>query len=459
MNSNKTRSFSSTAVLKHSIVECEIERLGVNGEGISSIEGVTLFVTGALPGEKVRVRITDVSSSYVTGKILDQLTQSQSRVQPFCKVYGRCGGCQLMHLSGNGQLKYKRQRIQDELTHTAGLTDVEVRPCLESPGPKAYRNKIELPFRMRDRNRTFGFFREGSHDIIRVENCPVHLQQGERIYKTVREAVLESPIPPYDENRHSKGLRHIIIRTAASTGKAQVILVTNEINIDILKKLAGIIMSRTKDISGIFCNENTFKNNVVLGKKMILLAGEQVLRETVGKWSYDIGPSSFFQVNPGQSAVMLNKVIEAAAVTPNDKVLDAYCGAGFFSIPLAEKAHSVVGVEEVEEAVALADRNAKLNNIKNAKFIAGQAEKVISEIDRCDIVVVDPPRKGCAASFLEVIIKMAPRRIVYVSCNPSTLARDLKIICEAGYKTEYVQPLDMFPQTAHVEAIAVINKL
>jgi 23S rRNA (uracil1939-C5)-methyltransferase len=423
---------------------------------VAAVDGVTTFITGALPGEKVRVRITDVSATYVVGKILDRLSDSQNRVRPFCQVYGRCGGCQLMHLSGSAQLKYKRQRVVDELARTAGLSDVNVEPCLASPGPKSYRNKIELPFRMRDRNRTFGFFREGSHEIIRVESCPVHLLAGERIYKTVREVVLESTIPPYDENRHSKGLRHLIIRTASSTGKAQVILVTNGIPIPVLKKLAEKIIERSDYVSGVFCNENTNKGNVVLGKTMVLLAGVATLSETIGKYKYEIGPASFFQVNPSQAAVMLEKVLAVADIKLEDRVLDAYCGAGFFSIPLAANAHEVIGVEEVEEAVKFAIRNATLNGVVNAKFLCGQVEKIISSIERCDVVVVDPPRKGCALSFLDVIGEMAPRRIVYVSCNPATLARDMKILCAKGYQLSTVQPLDMFPQTAHVEAVALL---
>lgn len=459
MTTQKHASFSSTAILKHSIEECEIERLGVNGEGVTSIQGVTCFVTGALPCEKVRIRVTDVSSNYVVGKVLDQLSSSPNRVRPFCQVYGRCGGCQLMHLSGSAQLKYKRQRVVDELTRTADLPDADVKPCLASLGGKPYRNKIELPFRMRDQNRTFGFFREGSHEIIRVETCPVHLPSGERIYKSVRESILESTIAPYDENRHSKGLRHVIIRTDSATNKAQVILIVNGVSLPQLKRVSESIMARNTFVSGIFYSENTNKGNVVLGKSMVLLVGEPTLTETIGKWSYELGPASFFQVNPGQAAIMLEKVQEMADISPEDRVLDAYCGAGFFSIPLASKAREVIGVEEVEEAVTLSGRNAVLNGVANAKFICGQAEKVISPIEKCDVVVVDPPRKGCAASFLDVIAEMAPRKIIYVSCNPATLARDIKILSEKGFKLETVQPLDMFPQTAHVEAIALLTRM
>ncbi len=452
----KNPAFSTTGMLKHSIVDCKIDRLGINGEGVATIDGITAFVQGALPGEIAKVRITDVHKTFIVGKLLERLNGSTSRVKPFCELFARCGGCQTMHLSYPEQTAYKRERIVSELTNRCGISTEIIQPCIPSQKIKNYRNKIELPFRMQKRNRTFGFFREGSHEIIRVESCPVHLFNGEKAYKAVRETILESGIPPYNESSHSTGLRHIIIRTSLFTGKAMAVLIGHRLSIEPLRKLANAILAKDQTVSSIFYSENNSKGNTVMGSKTTHLAGQTTLVEKIIDWQYEIGPSSFFQVNPFQAAEMVKTILYSTHLRSDDTVLDAYCGAGFLSIPIATKVKKVIGIEENSEAVNFANKNRKINNTLNATFIHGKSEKIIPEIEKCSVIIADPPRKGCEQSFLDSVVKMGPRVFIYVSCNPATLARDIRFLMNNGFKTVSVQPIDMFPQTAHIESVTFL---
>ncbi len=440
-------------------INIDILRLGINGEGIGTLDGFTIFVPWALPEEKVLAEMILVHKTYGKARLHKIISFSKKkRLEPACSLFTKCGGCQLMHLPYQDQLTYKTARIADNIQRLGGINDVHIKPCIAAEKELYYRNKIEVPFGLALDKPDFGFYESESHNIIPFNDCPVHCGLGREVFTIIKNVVLESGIPPYNEAKHNQGLRHVLVKTAESTGEVLVVLVTNGFAVKGIEKLGENLIKCHKAIKGVVQNNNEMTGNIILGRNCRTLAGMNSISEKIFGLTFNIDALSFFQINTGQTKKLIETVIALACLTGKEELLDIFCGVGLFSLCLSGKVRKVTGIESVENAVNLARFNAGINNIKNTEFLCGNAETAISNITSANVVILDPPRKGCDPCVLSAINKISPSRIVYVSCNPSTLARDLKILAQYGYKVDAVQPIDMFPQTSHVETVAGLKR-
>lgn len=439
----------------------DIVNTGYEGEGIAKIDGYPIFIEGAILGEKVRVLIVKVKKSYAYGKILEIIEASKDRVEPKCKIYKRCGGCSIQHMNYRKQLDYKFERVKDCITKIGGLSSELVKYPLGMEMPERYRNKVQLPVGVVNGELNIGFYAQRSHNIIDLETCLIQDEVADKVARYTKEWMKEYNISPasVDGIFNKSGLiRHIMIRRGFTTNEVMVVLVSTKENVPYIDEFINKIRENIDGIKSIILNINKEETNVILGQKCITLWGEDTITDYIDKFKFNISPLSFFQVNPTQTEVLYSKALEYANLTGEEIVFDAYCGTGTITLFLSQKAKKVYGVEIIEPAIINANENARINNIKNAEFFVGKSEEVIPSLIekgiKPEVIVVDPPRKGCDIKLLEAIAKVKPDRIVYVSCDPSTLARDLKILDEKGYKTEVVQPVDMFPMTSHIENVA-----
>lgn len=449
-------------VEKNKIYEMQIDALGSNGEGIGRIDGYTVFVEGALPGERIRVLIVKVKKNYGYGKLMELLEVSTERREPMCPVAKQCGGCQLQHLSYEAELEYKTREVKDVMERIGGIKDVEVKPALGMEDPWRYRNKAQFPVGQGKDGCAIGFYARRSHRIVDTEKCFLQNVCNDEIIRIVRGFLNEFNIPLYDEEKHKGLVRHILTRIGRNSGEIMVCIVING------KKLPGsdILVERLKAVEGvvsIVLNVNQEKTNVILGRKVITLWGKDTITDSIGGIEFEISPLSFYQVNPVQTEVLYGKAVEMADLKGDETVLDLYCGIGTISLFFARKVKKVFGVEIVPEAIADARKNAERNGITNAEFAVGAAEEVIPRLYEeegitADIVVVDPPRKGCDEKLLETILQISPEKIVYVSCNPATWARDLVVLKAGGYELKEVQPVDQFSHSVHVEVVSMLAK-
>ena len=448
-------------VKKNNIYRVSITGMGTKGEGIGKIDNFTIFIPGAILGEEVEVNIIKVNKNYAVGKLLNIIIASEERVKPICDIYTRCGGCQLQHMSYKEQLNFKRQKVKDALLRLGGI-DVEVEPVLGIKNPYRYRNKVQLPIGKENEKVSIGFYAPRSHNIIDLKTCLIQDEKADDIIKILREWIEKFNVPIYNEKEHKGNLRHIMVRTAFKTGEVMVVLVTKDKNLPHKEELINKLIENLQGVVSIIQNINSQKTNVVLGKESIVLWGKDKIIDYIANFKFAITPLSFFQVNPIQTEVLYNKALEYADLKGNEVVFDAYCGTGTISLFLSQKAKKVYGVEIVAEAIESAKLNAKENNVDNVDFIVGESEQVIPELIekgiKADVVVVDPPRKGCEKSLLEAMANMSPEKIVYVSCDPATLARDLCVLEKLGYKVIRVQPVDMFSNTYHVENVVLLEK-
>ena len=440
------------------LVELKITDMSTNGEGIGHADGYTLFVAGALIGDEAQVRITHMKKSYGYGEVKKLLVFSPDRVKPLCPVSTKCGGCTLQNLSYEAQLRFKKSLVQNDLKRIGGL-DAEVNDVLGMEEPFRYRNKSQYPVgKDRRGNPICGFYAGKSHDIVPMKDCVISREVNAVIIEKVLTFMKEEGIEPYDE-KSGKGLvRHILIREGFATGEIMVCLIINGQNLPKKEMLA----ERLKAVPGVksFClNVNTKRNNVILGDKVLPVLGEPFIMDYIGDLSFRISPLSFYQVNPVQTKKLYDTAKRLADVQADEVVLDLYCGIGTIGLYLADKAKEVYGVEIVPQAVMDATENAGRNGIKNAHFQAGASEDIFRNLPHADVVMLDPPRKGCEESLLHELAQRAPKRIVYVSCNPSTLARDLKILTAEGYEVKEVQPVDMFPHSTHVETVVLMSRV
>lgn len=450
-------------VEKNKIYEMQIDALGSNGEGIGRIAGYTVFVEGALPGETIRVLIVKVKKNYGYGKLMEILEVSPERREPMCPVAKQCGGCQLQHLSYKAELAYKTREVKDVMERIGGIKGVEVKPALGMENPWRYRNKAQFPVGRGKNGCAIGFYAKRSHRIVDTEKCFLQNECNDEIIGIVRTFLNEFHIPLYDEEKHKGLVRHILTRIGRNSGEIMVCIVING------KKLpnSDILVERLKAVEGvvsIVLNVNKEKTNVILGQKIIALWGKDTITDSIDGIAFEISPLSFYQVNPVQTEVLYGKAVELADLKGDETVLDLYCGIGTISLFFARKAKKVFGVEIVPEAIADAKKNAARNGITNVEFAVGAAEEVIPRLYEeegitADIVVVDPPRKGCDEKLLETILRISPEKIVYVSCNPSTWARDLVVLKEGGYALKEVQPVDQFSHSVHVETVVLMSKV
>lgn len=436
-------------------VNLTIKTLGLHGEGIGYWHGYTLFVDNALPGEVIEGRIIQKERRFGRSSITKLVQPSTDRVEPQCPVFHQCGGCQLMHMRYESQLQFKTQRVRDAFGKYPHLKDVCIEPCIPSPNPHHYRNKIQLPVVGTSEGMKIGLYARNSHDIVDVVKCDVHCELGEKIYQEIRPLLLQSPLIPYDFKTGTGEIRFLLIKTAVNTQECLVVIVVNEIRIDILTPLADEIMRICPEVKGVILNQNTSPENTVLSDTYHCLAGELAIKERIGDLYFYVSPASFFQVNTPQAEAIYRQAVKWADLKPGDHAIDAYCGVGTLSLFVAKHAGSVEGIECVPEAIADAQKNAELNGMGNVKFVCGDAAQVLSGLDKkADVVFLNPPRKGCSPEMVAAVFQKAPRAILYISCDPSSLARDLAAFCSSGYHVESVQPYDMFPQTAHVEMLA-----
>ncbi len=447
---------------KNQHYELTITDMGSEGEGIGKINDFTVFIPRAITGDVVEIRIVKVKKSFGYGKLVKLITPSPFRVEPICEVADTCGGCQLQHLSYETQLDWKTKKVKDCLNRIGGLKDIEVLPTLGMGTPYHYRNKAQYPIRQINGKVQTGFFAPRSHQLIPLETCYIQDPKKEAIMKAVLAFLEKYKISIYDEEKHTGLVRHLMIKTGYHTEEMMVCLVINGPKLPHADEFVKAIKA-VAPVTSIILNQHLEKSNTILGNSCTVLDGENAIIDYIGDLQFKISPLSFFQVNPQQTEVLYTKALEYAELTGDEIVWDAYCGIGSISLFLAQKAKKVYGVEIIPEAIENAKENAALNHITNAEFYVGKAEEVIPQMYEqgivADTIVVDPPRKGCDSKLLETLIKMSPNKIVYVSCDPATLARDLAYLVAEGYQVDKVQPVDMFPQTAHVECVVLMSRV
>lgn len=439
---------------------------GYEGEGIAKIDNkYPIFIEGALKGEKVKVRIVKVNKNFAYGKLMEVLEASEERVNPPCAIYKRCGGCKLQHASYKAQLDFKWDRVKDCVSKIGKLDPSIVKYPLGMENPWRYRNKVQLPIGLINGEVKIGFFAPRSHDIIDMESCLIQDEIGDKVVKLTREWIEKFNIRPYnvDGEYDEKGIvRHIMIRRGFTTNEVMVVLVTNGEKLPHKEEFVDLMVKNIPGIKSVIQNINSKKTNVILGLESKTLWGEDTISDYIGDFRFNISPLSFFQVNPTQTEVLYGKALEYANLTGNEEVFDAYCGTGTITLFLSQKAKKVYGVEIIPQAIDNAWINAKENKVENVEFFVGESEVAIPDLInkgvKADVVVVDPPRKGCDKKLLDAITNIDAKKIVYVSCDPSTLGRDLKVLEDNGYKTLEVQPVDMFPNTSHVENVAKLIK-
>ncbi len=564
---------SGLPVRKNDEVVAEIVGIGHNGEGVGRYQGFTLFIAGALPGEKVLTRVVKLKKQFGYGKLVEVVEASPDRVAPPCSIYSQCGGCQLQHLGYEAQLRVKRQLVVDNLErigklsvrgavgeadtavnaehngsvagngaadrgtagglperdaqngvieyvankeapersaqdetlkveeskgrtefdccvperdahnqapepsariHAEGSAEsaeepeqfesgVYVHPTIGMDNPWRYRNKAQVPIGEQEGGLVGGFYAQSSHRIIDMKECLIQHEQNDQVVAKVKHIAGELGIRAYDEKTGRGLLRHVIAKYGFATGEIMIVLVTNGKQIPKQDELVGLLRRDVPGVVSICQNINTDKTNVIFGPTTRVLWGSEAIRDAIGDVQFLISARSFYQVNPVQTETLYNQALDYAQLTGEETVIDAYCGIGTISLFLAKRAKEVYGVEIVKEAIADARRNAELNDIRNVSFQTGPAEEVIpawrEQGIQPDVIVVDPPRKGCDEALLDTILVMRPAHVVYVSCNPSTLARDLRVLEDGGYRTVEVQPVDMFPHTTHVESVTKIQRI
>ena len=474
-------------------VTIEIEDIGTDGAGIGKADGYTLFVKDAVIGDIIKAKVIKAKKTYGYARLMEIITPSKDRVEPVCPVARQCGGCQIQQMSYSAQLKYKQKLVRDNLARIGGITDCEVLPVIGMENPFNYRNKAQYPVgRNKDGKVVIGFYAGRTHSIVDYTQCAIGAPENAQILEKIRTFINENNISVYDEQSHKGLIRHILIRTGKHTGQIMVCLIINGKTLPHADKLADCL----KDISGmssIMININKERTNVILGSECSVIWGNSYIEDSICGIMFRISPLSFFQVNPVQTEKLYRKALEYAELTGNETVWDLYCGIGTISLLMATKARKVYGVEIVPQAIEDAKNNALRNSLNNAEFFVGKAEEVVPRIydedmkkaenepvdskenskensglpdsasDESvmrinpDVVVVDPPRKGCDETLLDTIVKMNPKRIVYVSCDSATLARDLKYLAANGYEIDRVQPVDQFAHTVHVETVVLLS--
>lgn len=435
-----------------------IEDLTHDGNGVAKIDGYPLFIQGALPGETAEIHVMKTLKNYGFAKVVDILEKSPDRVEAPCVYFSQCGGCQLQHLSYEGQLKWKQNMVANVMKRL-GKIDAPVHPVKGMEEPWHYRNKSQIPFAQNESGQMVaGFYKTKSHSIVDMERCLIQTGEADVVMADLKRELEILGLRPYDEKSHQGMLRHVVVRKGRATGEVMVVLVTKSKKFPQASAVIEKIRALIPNVTSIVQNVNGEKTNVIFGNDTFTLWGKDTIEDTIGNVRFEISARSFYQVNPVQTEVLYKQALDYAQLTGNERVIDAYCGIGSISLFLAQKAGHVMGVEIVEQAIEDAKRNAALNGFTNTYFEAGPAEEVIprwyKEGKEADVLVVDPPRKGCDEALLSTIIEQKPKRVVYVSCNPATLVRDLRILEDGGYKTQEVQPVDMFPHTAHCEAVA-----
>ena len=441
-----------------------IEDLSDNGEGVGRLDGYIWFIKDTVIGDTVEAGVMKMKKTYGFARLIRIIEPSPSRIEPACPVARQCGGCQLQAMSYEEQLKFKERKVRNNLMRIGNLKDVPMLPIMGMDEPWRYRNKSQFPFGLnRDGEIITGFYAGRTHAIVENEDCLLGKEVNRDILGIIKSFMKEYAIRPYDEESHTGLVRHALIRVGFKTGEIMVCLVINGRKMAHGEELVERLLN-VEGMTSISLNVNTERTNVILGKEIINLYGPGYITDYIGNVKYQISPLSFYQVNPVQTEKLYGTALEYAGLTGEETVWDLYCGIGTISLFLAQKAKKVYGVEIVPEAIEDAKMNAKLNGIDNVDFFVGKAEEVLPEQFRnncvyADVIVVDPPRKGCDTVCLDTIVAMGPKRVVYVSCDSATLARDVKYLGEKGYEVEKVRCCDMFGWGGHVETVVLMSKV
>lgn len=448
---------------KDDIVQVRIEDMSESGEGIGKVDGLALFIKDAIIGDLVEAKIMKMKKSYGFARLMAVTEPSPHRVVPPCPVARQCGGCQIQAMSYEEQLRYKERKVKNNLKRIGGFEDIFMEPIIGMEHPFRYRNKAQFPIgRSRDGRIIAGFYAGRTHTIIETGDCLLGIEENKVILEKVISHMEANHIEPYEEESHKGLVRHVLIRKGFQTGELMVCVVING------RKLpnAGELTSSLLEIPGmtsISLNVNLEKTNVILGKEIINLYGEGYITDTIGGVKFRISPLSFYQVNPVQTEKLYGAALDYAGLSGNETVWDLYCGIGTISLFLAQKAKKVYGVEIIDAAIEDARENARLNGMDNVEFFVGKAEEVLPQMYEerkihADVIVVDPPRKGCDRLALDTILRMKPERVVYVSCDSATLARDLRYLCDGGYEVVKGRVVDQFGMSVHVETVALLEQ-
>ncbi|MBR5525129.1 MAG: 23S rRNA (uracil(1939)-C(5))-methyltransferase RlmD [Clostridia bacterium] len=454
---------------KNQLVELTVT--GVTGEGAGVARyvseavpapGFVMFIPGTAIGDRLICRIVKVQKSHAFGKIEELLEPSPDRVEHTdCPAYGRCGGCNWRHVTYEAECRYKQNWVQDTIRRVGGI-DAPVLPLIGGDSPDHYRNKAQFPVAPSAEGPVIGFFAPRSHRIVPCKDCKLQPEGYAAVLDAVEGWMVDNAVPAYDETAHSGLVRHVYIRQAAVTGEMMVCIVCTERKIPAEDDLVARLIQAAPQMISLSVNVNSERTNVILGKRTVILWGADSIVDRLCGLHFRLSPHSFYQVNHAQTEKLYRLAAQAAALTGKETLLDLYCGTGTIGLSMAHTAGAVIGVEVVEAAVRDAKKNATANRIRNARFIcadaAAAAAQLATEGIRPDVVILDPPRKGCSPDLIDTVAGMAPRRVVYVSCDPATLARDLKLFAERGYHTQWVQPVDLFPRTAHCENVACLTK-
>lgn len=438
----------------------EIIDTGYKGEGIAKIDDFTIFIPNAIKGEKIKIKIIKVLTSYAFGKIIEIIEPSKNRLESDCSTYKRCGGCNLRHVKYDETLKIKQNLVQSLVNKTL-KNKIKVKETIGMENPYYYRNKAQFPIgKDKENNVVMGVFANRTHEIIPIEECFIQNKEIQKLSKFILEFIKENDISVYDETSRKGLIRHIVTKIGIKTNEIMCIIVINGKEIPKEKELTMQIIKKFPNVKTIVKNINTKNTNVIMGEKNEKIYGDGYIEDKLGEYTFKISPHSFYQVNPVQAEKLYSIGVEAANINKEDVVFDLYCGIGTISLFMAKYAKKVYGVEIVEQAIKDAKENAKINNIKNTEFIAGDTKLILDDLINNkniipNVVMVDPPRKGLDNRSVENILKIMPNRFVYISCNPATLVRDLAKF-EEMYEIKSIQPVDMFPFTAHVECVAVM---
>lgn len=447
---------------KNQCFEMTCDAFGQDAQGVCRHEGMAVFVPGLLPGERALVRIVKPEKRYAFGRVEKLLEKSPSRAEPFCPIYKRCGGCVCQHMTYEASLAFKRQQVQDLLQRVGGLS-IEVPPVWGMAHPFGYRNKGAYPVAQTDGAPACGFFAPRSHDLVPLPEggCAIQGEDSAKATQAVLRWMRENSVPAYDEQTGRGLVRHIMTRSTTS-GELMVVVVVTRADIPKASRLIELLRAAVPGLCSVCLSVNSRRTNVILGTDIRVLWGKAAMEDTLCGLRFSVSPLSFFQVNPRQTERLYGLALEYAGLTGAETVVDAYCGAGTISLLLAQKAKKVIGIEIVPEAIQNANENAARNGIANAEFHVGATEELLPKLVanglRPDVIVLDPPRKGCDPAVLQAIIAAAPKRVVYVSCGAPTLARDAKLLAEGGYAAEKVQCVDMFCWTGAVETVMLLSK-
>lgn len=447
------------------VLEVVAQKLVYEGDALAKVDGYPIFIEGGCPEDKLKIKITKANKNYANAVIEEIIEPSQYRVKPFCPIHNVCGGCGWQYIDYNFQLEQKRSIVEETIKKITG-EDIEIKPVIASPETKAFRSKVQYPVSQTKVSKRLlaGYYKKGSHELVNIKFCPIQPKIIDKITEFIRQNAQEIGISGYNEKLHKGELRHIVYRMSKSENECIVIFVVNDNKLnDKFKKLAKKVMSEFAHVKGCLINYNTSRSNLIMTNDTRKIQGDNHIIEKIDDKIYKVSANSFFQVNIGSAKNIFEYVKNIIKENyPNSRILDAYSGVSSFGIWLSEIAKEVVSVEEAPSATKDAAENVVLNNVKNLTALNGDAKKIFEELiekgEKFDVTVLDPPRKGCEKESLDFAINLSQKAIIYVSCNPTTLARDLKYLHENGFKTQYIQPVDMFCHSYHIESIAFLKK-